>query len=402
MKIEQQMIQQVQTQENKLDSSVTSIFPGESSLDYMRRICDSKKQYKLTWQDVTNIINEELGYSYSESWYRKSYQSGDFSNTEEEDAEYQKFIRIQEERIKLSDERAQVRADRRRITREKTLLDIAKVALESLEARRLLPQDTITYDEGVNKAILQLSDWHYGLIINNAWNSFSPEIAKERLMTLVTKVIHKCKSHNVSELYVVNLGDLISGRIHETIRIQNRIDVVTQVLEVSEILAEFLAKIVESKIRVKYISCSDNHSRLEPKKESSLDLESLTRIIDKILQLSLGKEIEFLNSPYGDDIATFKVMNYDIVAVHGHKDTPKNIVPNMTLMTRKAYDLALTAHLHHFSADETNETVIVSNGSLMGVDDYAQQLRLTSKPSQNLIICSEKSVVDSIHRITLD
>ena len=78
------------------------------------------------------------------------------------------------------------------------------------------------------------------------------------------------------------------------------------------------------------------------------------------------------------------------------------IFGDMTLMTRKAYDLALTAHLHHFSADETNETVIVSNGSLMGVDDYAQQLRLTSKPSQNLIICSENSVVDSIHRITLD
>ena len=396
------MILKIQLQENKLDSSIISIFPGESHIEYMRRICDAKKQNKLTWAEVTSIINNELGYTYSESWYRKSYQAGDFSCESDVDDEYQKFIRLQEERIKLSDERAQVRADRRRITREKTLVDIAKIALESLEARRLLPQHTITYDEGVNKAILQLSDWHYGLIINNAWNSFSPEIAKERLMTLLTKVIHKCKSHNVSELYVVNLGDLISGRIHETIRIQNRIDVVTQVLEVSEILAEFLAKIVESKIRVKYISCSDNHSRVEPKKESSLDLESLTRIIDKILQLSLGKEVEFLNSPYGDDIATFKVMNYDVVAVHGHKDTPKNIVPNMTLMTRKAYDLALTAHLHHFSADETNETVIVSNGSLMGVDDYAQQLRLTSKPSQNLIICSENSVVDSIHRITLD
>lgn len=391
----------IHTQETKLDSSFTSIFPGESQVDYIRRICDSKNQYKLTWTEITSIINKELGYSYSESWYRKNYALGEFSEETLIDADYQKFIRIQEERIKLADERAQVKADRRRLTREKTLIEIAEKALENLQGRTFLQDISKPASSGVNKAILQLSDWHYGLIINNAWNVFSPEIAKERLNTLVHKVIHKCKSNDVSELYIVNLGDLISGRIHETIRIQNRIDVITQVLEVSELLTEFIAIILKNGINVKYISCSDNHSRLEPKKESSLDLESLTRVIDKILTLSLKDKVDFLESPFGHDIATFKVFDYNIVAVHGHKDTPKNIVPNMSLVTRQSYDLALTAHLHHFSADETNETVIVSNGSLMGVDDYAQQLRLTSKPSQNLIICSEESVVDSIHRITL-
>jgi predicted phosphodiesterase len=71
-------------------------------------------------------------------------------------------------------------------------------------------------------------------------------------------------------------------------------------------------------------------------------------------------------------------------------------------MTKQNFDLILTAHLHHFNADEKNEIVIVSNGSLMGTDQYAKDLRLSSIPSQNLILVTDKSVVDYIHRVILN
>ena len=71
-------------------------------------------------------------------------------------------------------------------------------------------------------------------------------------------------------------------------------------------------------------------------------------------------------------------------------------------MTHKHYDLVVTAHLHHFSADERHETVVVSNGSLMGVDTYAKNLRLTSKSSQNLIIVTDYSPCACIYRIVLN
>ena len=35
----------------------------------------------------------------------------------------------------------------------------------------------------------------------------------------------------------------------------------------------------------------------------------------------------------------------------------------MTLMTKRHYDLVLTAHLHHFSADEKNQTASTDNAS---------------------------------------
>ena len=68
---------------------------------------------------------------------------------------------------------------------------------------------------------------------------------------------------------------------------------------------------------------------------------------------------------------------------------------------RANYDLILSAHLHHFSADEKNETILISNASLMGTDDYAQSLRLNSKPSQNLIILGEDNPLECIYNIPL-
>lgn len=38
----------------------------------------------------------------------------------------------------------------------------------------------------------------------------------------------------------------------------------------------------------------------------------------------------------------------------------------------------------------------------MGTDDYASDLRLNNKPSQNLIIVSQESVAESIHKIILE
>ena len=52
--------------------------------------------------------------------------------------------------------------------------------------------------------------------------------------------------------------------------------------------------------------------------------------------------------------------------------------------------------------DESHECLRISNGSLMGVDQYAQDLRLTNKPSQNMIIVSEENVCEVFYRILLD
>lgn len=96
------------------------------------------------------------------------------------------------------------------------------------------------------------------------------------------------------------------------------------------------------------------------------------------------------------------MLNHNILSCHGDKDKQNSVIEKMTLLTRKSFDLVCTAHLHHFSADEHTGTRLVSNGSLMGTDSYAKNLRLYSKPSQTLIIATSENVCDIIHIIDLD
>ena len=225
----------------------------------------------------------------------------------------------------------------------------------------------------------------------------------EDVEKLAKEVAQRCALYDIHRLHVVNLGDMIAGRIHLRLRLNSRIDSITQIIEVSEIIANFLYAL-STFLNIEYYDTLDNHSRLEPKLSDSLDLESLVRITTWFLRERLKdvKTIHFNNNTLGDDIASFTCLGHNIIAVHGDKDKPETVVQNLSLMTQSYYDLALTAHRHHFFSDEINRTIILSNSSLMGTDELAQQLRLTASASQNLIIVTENNVVDTICRINVE
>lgn len=100
---------------------------------------------------------------------------------------------------------------------------------------------------------------------------------------------------------------------------------------------------------------------------------------------------------------TFMVANgFKVAATHGDKDSVGNVVKNVSLMVGESIDLVVTAHKHHLSADETNKCVVISNPSLIGVDDYSKDLRLTSRPAQTLVIMGTSAPVECIYYINLD
>lgn len=389
---------------------------GESISDYCHRIANARETYDWTWHQVAKICNEELGIDLSAEAYRskeRKYKKDKINEVmcddpQEESSENESIrdaiLDMKKERVKLSDERTQNNALIRRISREETIKEIAKDIVDKFNFELKLPTyEKITYEKGKEEAILLLSDWHYGIEIDNYWNKYNPDIAKERLSKLRDEVIDILVDNDIHLLHVINLGDLISGRIHNTIRINNRIDVITQTIEVSELLSEFLTSLSKY-VHIEYHDTADNHSRIEPNLKDSLDLESLTRITGEFLKLRLkdNKNIDLIENVFGDDIATFSVCGHKCVGVHGNKDKTKTIIDKLTMLTKQDYQLVVSAHLHHFNADEQNETIRISNGSLMGTDDFAVNLRLNSKPSQTLIISNDYNVVKCIYKIDLE
>lgn len=380
----------------------------ETEDDYTLRICALKEIKHLYWDEIAQIINRTLDQNYTESRYRKMYSAytkGKADAVKEEEipeiSEYmQQKIELQKERIKISDERVQTNAYIRQLAREETIKEIASKCAQEMNSKKLLEAPKELYISGKNAAILQLSDIHYGLVVDNYWNKYNPDIAKNKISQLRDKVIQYCEFNDVSDLYITELGDAIAGRIHETIKYQSRFDVITQIMQISEIIAEMVTDLSKH-FKIHYYCCLDNHSRLEPNKKAALDLESLARIIPWYLKERVGAFIEINDNKYGEDIITFKCKGFNIAGCHGDKDSPIKVVDNLSMMTRENFDMVLTAHLHHFSADEKNQILVISNPSILSTDDYSKDLRLSSKSAQNLIIVSDENVMECLYRIVL-
>lgn len=377
-----------------------------------------------TWQQTANFINSTYDVNFTDDACRQRYLRNRYKNSvvasipeqltidpmfnsePKETTDVPDPIKFEKQKVKLSDERMQVNALVRRIAREETIKEIAQEVAQKLNENypfHFTPIKQTGNNSSEKEAILQISDWHYGTEIHSPYNEYDPEICKQRVEKLAKEVAERCALYDIKKLHIVNLGDMIEGRIHLRLRLNSRIDVVTQTIEVAELLANFIAAL-STFLKIEYYDTLDNHSRIEPKLQDSLDLESLVRIITWFLKERLKNipTIHFNDNTKGDDVISFECLGHPICAVHGDKDKPENVVSNMALMTQQYYDLALTAHRHHFQANEMNRTIMLSNSSLMGTDDFAQSLRFTASASQNLIIVTKKNVIDTICRINLE
>ena len=388
-------------------NEIFNIQPNESINDYQYRIYKARLNLELSWQEAADILNLNLNQNLSKDAYRKK-----FKKLFEEDTEYnfdldptyseidEKIILMNKQKVKLSDERIQINALVRKIAREETIkeiaLDLAKI-LPKVELKEKIYKYNSEYE-----GILCISDWHYGLDVNLPWNKYDVNIARERLENLFYNIIKFIKLYQLKHITILNLGDLINGRIHLTLRLNSRIDVITQIIQVTELLTDFINKLSEY-VEIDYYDCNDNHSGVEANKTDSLDLESLYRITTWYLSnvYKNSDTVKINLNTLNDDIISFKLYDFSIGAVHGHKDKPEKAIENLTMMTKVPFDLICTAHLHHFQGDEKNECMLISNGSLMGTDDHAASLRYSSKPSQNLIIVSPDNVTFGVHKINV-
>ena len=418
----------------KVLSLDTNKLENETDMEYINRICSVKKDLGYTWKQVAELFKDTLGIYYSPSYYSKNFKAGNFNPViaavttsscegtcetcsdlpecleewSEELSKKEKYVNnklrdLAMKKVEVSDLVVQNNAYMRRLSREQTIKDIAHDYAVTMSEKKILGTPVLlnSFDSSV-EGVLLLSDWHYGMVCDNPWNKFDPDICKERVNKLLEKTIQIIRKNEIDHVHVLDLADLIAGRIHTQIRIESRFDVITQTMQVAEILAEFLNEL-SYYCGISFYSCLDNHSRLEPNKKESMDLESLARLIPWYLieRLKDNDCIEICENMYGADIITCKVAGHNVIGVHGDNDSPTHALERLSLMTHQHYSMLCTAHLHHMSLNEEHQSMVVSNSSLMGVDRYAEKLRLTSDPSQTFIVATPENVCECIYRIVL-
>ena len=376
--------------------------PDESLIEYQVRLYRNKHLYGISNERIGELLNEANGVSYDESKWRKytmAYIDGYDDCVESQaviDDELERLRVAREElykeKVRTQDAQREYRNSLRIDARREHLLNAVKESVS--EVNKIKPLHIEPYTKQGNESgvgVLSFSDWHYGDYINDFTNVYNKDIFHYRLEKMLLQTREICKKENFEKLIILNLGDLVSGSIHVSTRVNNEVDVVSQIQMVSEYIAKFLESVSYVVPVVEFYSVVDNHSRTNYSKTDHIEKENFSRFIEWYLKARFSGEsrIEIKSNiihGFEDfEIGVVDIYNSKIMFSHGHNDKLATIVPDLTMIIKEFPVAVFTGHLHKNYEDEQNEIDLIMSPSLVGVNKYAKSIRRTSRPRQKLV-----------------
>lgn len=379
---------------------------GENERQYIWRIGQMIDKGEISsWTEVAPIINSEWRTDESEyrdeSAYRKPYQYAKgfyedvFSGFEKDqymnELEEQK-IALQKERMRLSDQRREFNKLVRKEARTEHLYDVIRetAAKMNKEKPMELQEFSEVFDSG-KEAILCLADWHYGMVTDNIWNKYNPEICRQRVAELITRTKAYLNLNDVQTLRIVLLGDSAHGGIHSTCRVASEENVVEQLMHVAELIAELINELSSCVEDVYIYSTYGNHMRTIQNKADSTHSDNMEKILPWWLAERFANRIDIhlVEADYREFI-WFKAAGYNVCCTHGDLDNFKDIGVTLNTIFSKQFgetiDYTFSADKHHLEELDRYGIESVLIPSLCGTDDYANEHRLYSSAGQMLFI----------------
>lgn len=385
-------------------------FEKETDDQLIYRISQDKDKIG-TWQNVADILNTLLGTNYSESCYRKKFQA--FSKMLE--ANQDKFVssdfqaeelkqlrrELAKEKQKLSDERVEYNRLIRNEARKESYVDMV---------RRVISEDTppinvqvhyTLYNSDVD-LLCHLTDIHTGIEIDNWKNKFNEHVLKQRIEKYTSDILDVRGFHQAENLYLV-IGELVSGIIHNNLRLQNNMDLIEQFKYICELISGMLVRLANNFNNVYVYTTPGNHSRISPKKEDALDGENLDLIAPFYLKARLQnlENVHICDNNIEPEIAMFSIRGKKVFSSHGHKDSPSNVVQNFTMMFGIKPDIVLLGHRHTNGLTTVYDTKVIESGCISGQDQFATSIRKSNRPEQTVSVISENGLV-CLYDIQLD
>lgn len=373
----------------------------ETDDQYFYRVCQMKESLGFTWPQMAEIFNEEFGCNKGETAYRKrwaAFKSVFDANADKLVGEDKYLEEIRQATDELYKAKRQLYDQRREYN--KLLVSDARadnLTEKLIEAANIAPlknySDMFVLNEKVynKEAILCISDWHYGATSNNIWNTYNVDICKQRVAKLFANTVDALQEHDIQTLHVVLLGDLVSGAIHTGVRVASEENVCEQLMHVSEMIANFINELSVYVGNINVYSTYGNHARTVQDKKDSIHADNMERIVGWWLRerLKNNHKINVIDSEYYEFIY-FDICGHNVVFTHGDLDKLKDIGVTINSIFSKKYgksiDYTFSGDKHHIESFEQFGIESTLVGSLCGTDEYANNRRLYSNPTQTLCI----------------
>ena len=305
-----------------------------------------------------------------------------------------KTIEMKKEQQKFYDQRNAFNKIMRERSRQE---EVNEILTNAIQNSNLPPLNFVrTNISTSNKDLLvSLNDIHYGIEVHNAWNDFNSSICASMMRNYLNSILDIAKTHKIENCVVYNCGDSISGKIHTTVQIANKENVIEQIKGVSELISEFLAELSPHFNKIKYVSVAGNHSRLDKIDNSPYD-ERMDDLIEWYLEARLQhfENIEICSHNRIDPtIFLIDIRGKTYCGVHGDFDGSDSKIQTLQTMVQKPLYAILSGHLHHCKTDVVQGVRTIMSGSFLGMDDYCVQRRIYGKPEQIVCVCDESGII---------
>lgn len=385
-------------------------FENETDEELIYRVC-SDKDLIGSWQNVADILNELLGTEYTESKFRKQFQAfnkmlnanrSKFTDSDEQIKEIEVQKReLEKERKKLSDARVDYNRLIRQEARKESYTDMVKrIICEDVEPINI-PVHYTLFNSSTD-LLVHLTDIHTGIEIHNWKNDFDSDILKQRIEKFTSDILDIRGMYQSENCYLV-VGEILSGIIHNNLRLQNNMDLMEQFKYVSELISAMLSRMANHFNHIYVYTTPGNHSRISPKKEDALDGENMDVLLPFYLKARMQnfENITICDNSIDTEIAMFNIRGNNVFAAHGHKDSPSNVVQNLTLMFNVKPDIVLLGHRHTNAMETVYDTKVIQSGCVSGSDNYATSIRKVNKPEQTVSVIGNNGLI-CLYDIQLD
>jgi hypothetical protein len=280
------------------------------------------------------------------------------------------------------------------------------------------PKSVVSYKTPTKKAgkpscgvVLLICDSHYGAIQNaseiEGFGEFSPEICERRSMTFVSEVIKwtelQRSSYVIDTAHVLVAGDLISGDIHDELRVTNAFPVTQQVVGASRILASQILELSKNfqKVKVHFI-CEDNHARLTKKPQAKeAGINSFNYLVGEMagIMVSAQDNVQFNLYPQYEVVVNVEGRRY--LLFHGHnmpsgawgiswygigRKVQMEALKRLNSDLGRRFNKVICGHWHTSMSTPT----FWIGGSVSGCDAYDHKNGRYSEPSQSSWLVNDK------------
>lgn len=370
-----------------------------SDLDWV----DIKNKYSIPYHyDTLRKASQTIfgGAAVAEYYKNKGFST---ANQEWQDEIQMQKRELEREKIKFRDERTAWQKQNYIQARVEHKLDTLEYELSKMGNANFNVHNN-TQINSDNDLLVMLSDLHIGQTFKSMFGEFNTDIAKDRLNQYLNEIIDLQKLYNSEKCYVSLQGDIISSSIHKSIQVSNRENVIEQVKIASELISSFCYELTKHFSVVFMQDVSGNHSRIDKKDEAIHD-ERLDELISWSVENTL-KHIEnfhVLKRKLDIGISDFDIRGKFYIGVHGDFDNLSDSgIARLCMMIGFMPYAIISGHKHFPAYTEFNGVKMIQSGSLSGSGcDYTIEKRLSGKPSQTVIVCTDKGI-KAIHNIELD